>query len=282
MRLDIRKFLVLIIFLFATCAADAQQKDHVADNYRAETKDWFTYCMSHRDYEIDIYALNSVPFVSDLAGDDRFDVTVKPSCNFSRRSDEKNIKGIVVHYTNGDSDGSSSWFQNRYPGTSAHYIIDRDGSIIQAIPEAYTAYHLGCYWSRENCEICPDSLCDNNGYFSDPIETTIAIELENAGPVFEQPDGTFETIFHKKIEEDSGIYFYFGTNKNYQASRYYQTFTDAQLNTLRNLIDSIETRYGHKMIILGHDDIMQASLDPGPAFPREEFFRYEFENEKKQ
>ena len=269
-----KKFLFIFIIFLVISSVEAES-DYVSDNYRPKTKNWFTYCMTHRDYGLNIYDLNEAAFVSDLDDDDRFDVTVKPSCNFSRRIDEKNIIGIVIHYTNGDSDGSSSWFQTRYPGTSAHYIIDRDGSVIQSVPEAYTAYHLGCYWSRTNCEICPDSLCNNSGYFTDPIETTIAIELENAGPIFEQEDGTFINVFHRKIEEDSNVYFYYGMDKRHKASRYYQSYTEEQLNTLQNLIDSIETRYGHKMIVVGHDDIQQASLDPGPAFPRDEFFRYE-------
>lgn len=267
-------FLYLVLFLFTAISAAAENNEYISDDKRPNTKAWYTYCMSHRDYGIDVYELNARAFVSDLEGDDRFHVSVKPSCNFSRRLDEKNIKGIVIHYTNGDTDGSYSWWQNRYPGTSAHYIIDRDGTIIQSVPEAYTAYHLGCYWNEENCTVCPDALCDNHGYFTDPIETTIGIEIENAGPLFEEADGTFTDIFHRQVDPDD-VYFYFGTDRRHKASRYYQTYTDPQLETLRNLIDSIETRYGHEMVIVGHDDIQDASLDPGPAFPRQEFFSYE-------
>ncbi len=270
-----RWLLLFLILCLPVISASAEDNEYVADNFRPKTKDWFNYCMSHRDYEIDIYELDAAAFVSDLDGDSRFDVKVKPSCNFSRRMDEKNIKGIVIHYTNGDSEGSYSWFQTRYPGTSAHYIIDRDGTIIQAVPEAYTAYHIGCYWDEDNCSLCPDSLCDNSGYFTDPIETTIAIELENSGPVFEQEDGSFINVFHRKLEKNFGIYFYYGSDPRYKASRYYQSYTEAQLKTLSDLIDSIETRYGHEMIIVGHDEIQQSSLDPGPAFPRERFLRYE-------
>ena len=267
-----RRTFILASFLLLCFSYASVLAEYISDDKRPETKDWYSYCMSHRDYEINIFDLNSSAFKSDIADDERFDVIVKPSCNFSRRIDESDIKGIVIHYTNGDSDGSYSWWQNRYPGTSAHYIINRDGSVIQSVPEAYTSYHLGCYWNEENCSICPDSLCDNHGYFTDPIETTIAIELENAGPLFENTDGSFSDIFHRQINEKEGVYFYYGTDKKYRASRYYQCFTEPQLETLRNLIDSIESRYGHEMIIVGHDSIQDSSLDPGPAFPRDQFF----------
>ena len=34
---------------------------------------------------------------------------------------------------------------------------------------------------------------------------------------------------------------------------------------------TLEQRYG-ELVILGHSDIQQASVDPGPAFPRAKFF----------
>ena len=243
--------------------------DRIPDDRRPATKDFYTYCMSHRDYQIDIYELNSHSFTSDLEGTG-IPVKVVPSCNFSRRLNEKDIRGIVIHYTNGSSQGAFSWWQTQYPGTSAHYIINRDGSIIQSVPEIYTAYHLGCYWSDEFCARCPDALCSNRGYFYDPIETTIAIELENAGPLIESDD-QFTDIFNSPIPESSEIFVYDGDDPRYHASRYYEVFQEEQLSSLKALIGSIEERHG-PLIVLGHSDIQQISVDPGPAFPRAKFF----------
>ena len=98
----------------------------IPDDVRPKTRDYYTYCMSHRDYGIDIYELNGHAFISDLDVNE-FQVEVKPSCNFSRRLNDKDIRGVVIHYTNGSSKSAYSWWQNQYPGTSAHYIINRDG-----------------------------------------------------------------------------------------------------------------------------------------------------------
>ncbi len=253
---------------FSTVTADSRIS-RIPDDRRCSTKDYYTYCMSHRDYQIDIPELNANSFVSDLEGSNlRYEV--RPSCNFSRRLDENDIRGIVIHYTNGSSEGALSWWQTRYPGTSAHYLISRDGSIIQAVPEIYAAFHLGCYWSEEFCRNCPDELCDNHGYFYDPAETTIAIELENAGPLFGS-DGTYTDIFKTPVPDSSEVFFYEGDDPLYHASRYYETFPEEQLNSLEKLISLLEERYG-PLIILGHSDIQQISVDPGPAFPRTNFF----------
>ena len=253
---------------FSTVTADSRIS-RIPDDRRFSTKDYYTYCMSHRDYQIDIPELNANSFVSDLE-ESNLRYEVKPSCNFSRRLDENDIRGIVIHYTNGSSEGALSWWQTRYPGTSAHYLINRDGSIIQAVPEIYAAFHLGCYWSEEFCRNCPDELCDNHGYFYDPAETTIAIELENAGPLFGS-DGTYTDIFKTPVPDSSDVFFYAGDDPLYHASQYYETFPEEQLDSLEKLIAILEERYG-PLIVLGHSDIQQISVDPGPAFPRTKFF----------
>ena len=48
-------------------------------------------------------------------------------------------------------------------------------------------------------------------------------------------------------------------------------FPEEQLDSLEKLISLLEERYG-PLIVLGHSDIQQISVDPGPAFPRTKFF----------
>ena len=44
---------------FSTAAADSQF-NRIPDDRRLSTKDYYTYCMSHRDYQIDVSAV-SIP-----------------------------------------------------------------------------------------------------------------------------------------------------------------------------------------------------------------------------
>ena len=259
---------LLVLFNFHIVCSE-NHTERIPDDARPETINYYTYCMSHRDYGIDIYELNEHTFISDLDGNE-FQFEVKPSCNFSRRLNDTDIRGVVIHYTNGSSLSAYSWWQNQYPGTSAHYIINRDGSIIQSVPEIYAAYHIGCYWSDELCGYCPDKLCGNKGYFFDPEETTIAIELENAGPVFPDDDWYMD-IFHNPIPKDSEIFIYKGNDPLYHASRYYEAFSEIQLTVQEKLLAKLKHRYGD-LTVLGHSDIHQASVDPGPAFPKGKFF----------
>ena len=243
----------------------AEDGEYISDNKRPKTKNYYTYCMNKRETGIDVYQLEANKFVTDISPETGLNVTVHPSCNFVKRPVEGDIRAIVIHYTNGSAESSYNWWRNVYPGTSAHYIVKKDGSVIQSVPELYASYHTGCYALAENCTPCPEELCYyKKGYFSDPLYTTIAIELENFGPLFLDEENGFTTVWNTKHKGD--YYIYDGQNPLYHASKYYDAYTVPQLQSLMTLIADIESRYGD-LIILGHSDIQQIATDPGPAFP---------------
>ena len=85
-------------------------------------------------------------------------------------------------------------------------------------------------------------------------------------------DDWYTDIFHNPIPENADIFLYDGSDPLYHASRYYEAFSEMQLITLEKLLADLEQRYGN-LIVLGHSDIHQVSVDPGPAFPWTKFFR---------
>ena len=56
------------------------------------------------------------------------------------------IRLIVVHVTEGAFWGSISWLQNEHAHASAHYIVGRNGRIVQIVRQADIAWHAG-NWS---------------------------------------------------------------------------------------------------------------------------------------
>jgi len=71
-------------------------------------------------------------------------ITKKPiECNFEDRGDQE-VDAVVLHYTAGASALSSwKWFNTPKSSASAHFIVDRDGSILQCVPLDMKAYHVG-------------------------------------------------------------------------------------------------------------------------------------------
>lgn len=92
-----------------------------------------------------------VPFLPAEIGPNRFQPdssaleisTSDVSYNFSSRNGAK-PQMIVLHTTESPSYRSTkATFQSRASKVSAHYVIDRDGTIHQFLPEGYSAWHAG-------------------------------------------------------------------------------------------------------------------------------------------
>lgn len=67
---------------------------------------------------------------------------IVPSPNHSPRS--KPITAIVIHYTGAlGIDGTISWFKRPESKVSAHYVIGRDGRVVQMVPDNRVAWHAG-------------------------------------------------------------------------------------------------------------------------------------------
>ena len=88
------------------------------------------------------------------------------------RSGEKltAVRNIVVHYVgNPGTTADQNWrnFENNKPNTSAHFIIDLDGAIIQCMPLDEVAWAVGTRdgnYTSINIECCHP---DDTGKFTD-------------------------------------------------------------------------------------------------------------------
>ena len=64
------------------------------------------------------------------------------SPNFSPR--RLPISVVVIHYTASlHIDGTVDWFRRKESGVSAHYVVGRDGRVVQMVKEDAVAWHAG-------------------------------------------------------------------------------------------------------------------------------------------
>jgi N-acetyl-anhydromuramyl-L-alanine amidase AmpD len=65
--------------------------------------------------------------------------------NYRRPAGERRIERVVIHITDGGANiaGPISWFQNPDSHVSAHYIVGRDGEVVQMVHHDMVAYHAG-------------------------------------------------------------------------------------------------------------------------------------------
>lgn len=207
---------------------------------------------------------------------------------------KRNVELIVIHYTEGPSAQSAiSWLEQRLKTSdpaSVHYIIDRDGRIYSAenslssafVDEENEAWHAGCEEDRPLCHSNtekPDAkkypLTDADCCRRGINKRSIGIELVNLGDRCGESNtgglcdlGAGESC--KTICEDTGE----GVEKG---GRIWQRFSDEQMNSLKDLVSGIASRYNipvDREHIIGHHEVdPPRKYDPGIAFPWEDFIK---------
>ena len=160
----------------------------------------------------------------------------------------KNPRFCVIHYTTSTNLASTvAWLCDKRARASAHVVIGRQGEVEGLVPFNRVAWHAGASsWKSYN---------GLNNF-------SIGIELLNAGPLKQSPEG-FRTIVGNQIVEDvveakhkSGLFGY----------THWQKYTDPQLESLDRLLGQLFTDFPTLVEIVGHDDITNRKSDPGPAF----------------
>lgn len=147
---------------------------------------------------------------------------------------------IYIHHTAGGPDPYSviNWWDSTPARVGTSFIVGgkpirttlkySDGEILQCFNTRYWAYHLGLKTEHLNIADNPKSNLWLNS-------KSIGIELCNWGPLI---DGTgsgvpFVTLQHEyPVDEDQVIEY----SVPYKGFKYYQKYTDAQLDSLREIL----------------------------------------------
>jgi len=134
---------------------------------------------------------------------------------------------------------------------SAHLIIGRDGTVAQLVPFNIQAWHAGkSYYKGVNYL---------NAY-------SIGIELINRGKLICLSNTYYDAYSHIVPKED--VYTHID---GFKKATYWQRYTTAQLHALQQVCELLLNEYPQINDIIGHSDITTRKLDPGPAFPMQEF-----------
>lgn len=160
---------------------------------------------------------------------------------------------LVVHYTAGANvSGAVGCLTNPANSVSAHLVIGRDGSFTQLVPFNIIAWHAGIssWEGRESM----------NQY-------SIGIELDNAGRM-SRKKGEWVSSFNTTYSDSDVLK---ARHKHSEALYGWHRYTQKQLDALMEVSETLFRIYS-LIDVVGHDDIApRRKVDPGPAFPMEEF-----------
>jgi len=102
------------------------------------------------------------------------------SPNYNNRPDVT-IDCILVHDTESDTAAAAlSWFESPDSGVSAHYVIDRDGTVYRCVPDELRAWHAGTSELEGRTNVNDFSLgIELVGFATEPFtETQIDVLVE--------------------------------------------------------------------------------------------------------
>lgn len=155
---------------------------------------------------------------------------------------------LVIHYTAGATALSSInfWRTPAAKGTSAHFVIDRDGTLYQCRPCNRTCGHAGeSRWRDPKTKVLYTGL----------NSCSIGIELANAGS---------KPALAKRWSKLPPMS---ARHKHGGPVALWEAYPQAQLDTCFALSKVLCVRY-YLDDVVGHEDIAPARKnDPGPAFP---------------
>ncbi len=78
-------------------------------------------------------------------------------------SSYRTIRYVVLHTIEGTAEGAVSWFRNPRSEVSAHYIVAKDGRLIQVVREKDIAWHAGNWsYNRHSIGIEHEGYADRN------------------------------------------------------------------------------------------------------------------------
>lgn len=151
-------------------------------------------------------------------------------------------KTIILHHTAGSHRADwtvATWDRDKTKGgkplrVATQYVIggkstkdgnrDWDGVIVEALPVEMWAHHLGTKNS-------------NNTLLN---QQSIGIEICNYGPLTKSSNGEYFTYVNSRVPEEDVI----DLGKNWRGYRYYQKYTDAQIEAVKFLIEKYSKEYG--------------------------------------
>jgi N-acetylmuramoyl-L-alanine amidase len=188
-------------------------------------------------------------------------VMMRPSPNKASRGKTK-VSMLVWHYTAGAGiNGAISWLCDPAAKASAHFIIGRDGLIVQLVPCAEAAWHAG------------------GGALENVNSKSIGVELVSPGIVTKGADGQWRTSQNAPWVPDAEPQQATLLYPNGKAiTAWWVPYTQAQIAGMIALKSMLAGSIWRDCLNsqCGHEDIDPTrKSDPGPLFPWDVVSTYE-------
>ena len=104
------------------------------------------------------------------------------SRNYTAGRQGSSVRKIVVHYTGTEASAHNNllYFSRESAKASAHYFIDRDGTLRQSVAEGDTAWHAG-HWATNLCSVGIEVVSGGSDFTDAQIRTLAELVADLRG-----------------------------------------------------------------------------------------------------
>jgi N-acetyl-anhydromuramyl-L-alanine amidase AmpD len=181
----------------------------------------------------------------------------RPVKNFDRFNEKK--YAVMIHFAAALGEGIIDPWNVWIAQKSAHVLLMRDVRAFQCVPLIYRAWAAGYTWNRK----------------------AVHFELENLGPFVEhenkvnswydpKTDRFYRRFWPNIIQSAPRSEFIWLRHPKESRFMWWHTYPLQQIMKLKEMLPGVmEFCAGSGTPILGHDNVEQQKVDPGPAFPWE-------------
>ena len=165
-----------------------------------------------------------------------------------------NPEGIILHDTAGrlEKGNSVKWFLNPEARASAHFTVERDGSLTQQVALNCRAWHAGKSRYRGRTGV--------NAF-------AFGIEIVNLGRCDKTADDRFKPWFKAIYDNGAdGLDFAYARTPAH-GDGWWLDYTEAQIKTVTALCEALVSKYGLSFITTHWDISPGRKVDTNPLFP---------------
>jgi N-acetyl-anhydromuramyl-L-alanine amidase AmpD len=131
-----------------------------------------------------------------------------PSPNFNERIDINDVDTIVLHHTAGDHVGSVKWLMNPDSQVSCHFVVGKEGGIVQMVSLWRRAWHAGASLDAHGRQRVNDfSIGIEISNLGDGFDLYTPAQLEAVDKVIEMVMSQYnirQIVSHEYIAEPQG------------------------------------------------------------------------------
>ena len=158
---------------------------------------------------------------------------------------------VILHHTaGGNYKGTIAHWLSKPDRVATHFLIDRDGTIVQVLPLECWAYHLGVSSSDNKI----NRILKKNSERLD--KKSISIELCSYGQLTKKGD-KFYTIYKNEIPEEKVAKLEY----SFRGFDYFEKYTEEQLRSLKKLLEQLLKDHPHIPLQQDYSNIFDTNQD---------------------